>query len=135
MLCLGACLGVFQQRDLGVPKEEPKQEKPEWLKNLVDIEDQYFWTRSETPVLKLADGSTVKKLPINTKVKITHATNIVGIDLLVVEGQKEGIEKLYLSDKPITEPNEDLKKRITVLEDMVKKIVEFLASIFKGFKK
>ena len=120
--------------DLGVPVTPPVQEKPEWLKNLKDIEDQDFWTRSETPVLKLEDGSTVKRLPINTKVRITHATEIVGNNIMVLDGQTEGIETIYLSDKPIENPNDDVEKRLTALEKIVKVIVDFLSGLFKNFK-
>lgn len=120
--------------DLGVPVTPPEQEKPEWLKNLKDIEDQDFWTRSETPVLKLEDGSTVRTLPINSKVRITHATQIVGNDLLVLEGQTEGIETIYLSDKPIENPDDDIEERLSALEKIVKAIVDFLTGLFKNFK-
>lgn len=120
--------------DLGVPVQPPVEEKPEWLKNLQDIEDKDFWTRSRTPVLKLEDGSTSRYLDINEKVRITHATQIVGINLLVVDGQKEGIETIYLSDKPIENPNEDIEKRLTALEKLVKVITDFLSGLFKNFK-
>lgn len=120
--------------DLGIPEVPPVQEKPEWLKNLQDIEDKDFYARSRTPVLKLEDGSTSRYLDINEKVRITHATQIVGIDLLVVDGVKEGIETIYLSDKPIENPNEDIEKRLTALEKIVKTIVDFLSGLFKNFK-
>lgn len=120
--------------DLGVPVVPPTQDKPEWLENLQDITDQDFWTRSATPVLKLEDGSTVRTLPINSKVRITHATSIVGNDLLVLEGQKEGIQTIYLSDKPIENPDKDIESRLSALEKIVKAIVDFLSGIFKNFK-
>jgi N-acetylmuramoyl-L-alanine amidase-like protein len=119
---------------LAKPAEPPVQEKPEWLKNLQDIADKDFWTRSDTPVLKLADGTVSRTLPINSKVRITHSTQIVGINLLVLDGQTEGIETVYLSDTSISNPDEDLKKRVNALEDIVKKIVEFLSGIFKNFQ-
>jgi hypothetical protein len=119
---------------LGVPIVEPPQEKPEWLKNLQDIDDKDFWTRSETPVLRLEDGETVRKLPINQKVRITHATQIVGINLMVLEGGKEGIETVYLSDTEIRNPDNDLAVRVSALEKIVKAITDFLSGLFKGFK-
>lgn len=119
---------------LGVPVTPPAEEKPEWLKNLQDIVDKDFWTRSETPVLKLADGTVSRTLPINTKVRVTHTTQIVGINLLVLDGQTEGVETVYLSDTPITNPDDDLEKRVNVLEELVKKITDFISSIFKNFQ-
>lgn len=121
--------------DLGVPAKPPVQEKPEWLKNLKDIEDKDFYTRSETPVLNLADGKTVRNLPINTKVRITHTTVVVGNDLMVLEGSKECIETVYLSDTPISNPNDDLEERVSALEKLLEHVVQFLEDIFKRFKR
>ena len=120
---------------LGVPAVEPEKEKPEWLKNLKDIEDKDMWARSEAPVLKIENGDVVKRLPINTKVRITHATQMVGRDLLVLDGGELAIETLYLNDKPVDNPRDDLEKRIGTLEKIVNKIVEFLTSLFKNFNK
>lgn len=128
-----AAIGIVAS-NLGVPATAPVNDKPEWQKNLQDIADQDFWTRSTTSVLNLADGQTVDVLPVNTKVRITHATRIVGNDILVLEGGKSGIDKLYLSDKPIENPTENLDKRLTALETLVKMIVDFLTS-FTKFKK
>lgn len=121
--------------DLGVPANPPVNEKPEWLENLQDVSDIDMYTRSQTPVLKLADGTITRSLPINTKVRITHATEVIGKALLVVEGQTEAIETIYLSDKPIVNPTDDTESRLSALEAIVKKIVDFLSSIFTNFKK
>lgn len=128
-----ASVGILAD-NLGVPATPPTQEKPEWLKNLVDIEDKDFWTRSDTPVLNLADGKTVKTLPVNTKVRVTHSTNIAEQDLLVLEGTQTCIEPLYLSDKPISNPNEDIEKRLTAIEKLGKTISDFLDKIFKNWR-
>lgn len=120
---------------LVIPITPPVEDKPEWLKNLQDITDQYFWTRSDTPVLKLEDGSVTRTLPVNTKVLVTHSTQIVGKDLLVLDGKTECVETIYLSDKEIKDPDDDLKDRLTALEALVKTIVDFLSSIFNNFKK
>lgn len=120
---------------IGMPEVPPVVEKPEWLKNLQDIADKTMYTRSETPVLALSDGTVVDKLAINTPVKITHATHVVDVDLLVLEGQKKAIEPIYLNDEPIKDPNEDIKQRLTVLEQWVEYIRNFLANLFSGFKK
>lgn len=115
--------------NLGTPITEAPQEKPEWLKNLNDIADQDFWTRSETPVLSLADGTTVNRLPINTKVRVTHSTVVVGTNLLVLDGSEACIETVYLSDTPIANPTEDLEKRVSKLEEIVNAIVEFFKNL------
>lgn len=120
--------------EIGVPEVPPVVEKPEWLQNLHDVEDQDFWARSQTPVLKLEDGSTSRYLTINDKVRITHVTEIVGQNIMVLEGQKEGIETIYLSDKPVENPNDDIEERLTALEKIVKAIVDFLSGLFKNFK-
>jgi hypothetical protein len=120
---------------LVVPAVPPVVEKPEWLKNLSDIADQDFWTRSATPVLNLENGAVVDTYPINKQVRITHATEIVGKPLLVLEGGKLAIETLYLSDKQITNPTDDIEKRLTALEAFAKMVGDFLAALFVNFKK
>lgn len=117
------------------PKTPSTNDKPEWLKNLKDIEDKDMWTRSEAPVLNIENGEVVKRLPINSKVRVTHSTFIVGCDLLVLEGGKTAIETIYLSDKPIERPHDDLEKRVGLLEKMVKTIIDFLSGLFKNFNK
>lgn len=126
----GAPNGVFADL-LGIPEKPPVQEKPEWLKNLQDIEDKDMWTRSATPLLNLADGTTAEILPINTKIRITHATHILEQNLMVVEGEKQCIETVYLSDKPIEDPLKDIEKRVTVLEGLIKAILDWLGSFKK----
>ena len=121
--------------DLGTPAVKPEREKPEWLKNLKDIADVDMWTRSETPVLRLEDGAIQERLPINAKVRITHSTHLVDNDLMVLKGGKLAIQTVYLSDKPIPNPNDDLEKRLSMLEVIVNTIVEFLTNMFKNFKK
>ena len=120
--------------DLGVPVVEPPVEKPEWLKNLADIADIDMWTRSETPVLNIENGDVLERLPINTKVRVTHATQVVGKDLLVLEGNKKVIETVYLSDTPISNPDEDLGQRVNALEKALAAVISFLTSVFKNFK-
>lgn len=121
--------------DLGVPVVPPVQEKPEWLKNLQDIADVDMWTRSTTPVLKLADGKTVEMLPVNTKVRVIKSTVVLGQDLLVLDEETSCIETIYLSDKPISNPYDDLEKRLSVMETISKLITDFLDKIFKDWRK
>lgn len=123
---------------LGVPVVEPPKEKPEWLENIKDITDMDFWTRSETAVLKITDGSTARVLPINSKVRITHSTEILGKQYMIVQFSgdtpSEIIEPVYLSDTEISSPGDDIEKRLTALELIVQTIVTFLTDMFKNFK-
>lgn len=116
---------------VGVPAQPPAEEKPEWLKNLKDIADVDMWTRSEAPVLNIENGSVNRKLPINEKVRITHATQIVGKELLVLEGGKEVIETLYLSNTEIKNPYDDLDKRLSVVEKILKLVTDWLDKVTK----
>lgn len=125
----------MRANQLVVPAVPPVVEKPEWLKNLSDIADQDFWTRSATPVLNLENGAVVDTYPINKQVRITHATEIVGKPLLVLDGGKLAIETVYLSDKQITNPTDDIEKRLSALEKLVKTVVDFLTAMFVNFKK
>ena len=128
----GQATGLLHTQ-LGIPAQPPVMEKPEWQKNLQDIADKDMWTRSETKVLKLSDGSVSRTLPMNSPVRITHATQVVGIDLLVLDGGTEAIEKLYLSDTKLKDPTADLEVRVSALEALVNKIADFLTKMFKDF--
>ncbi len=123
---------------LGVPAVEPPKEKPEWLEYLKDVADQDFWARSETPVISIADGSTLRKLQINQKVRISHTTEVLGKLYAVVifsgEQPTEMIDPVYLSDTELKNPTDDLDKRLTALEKVVQTIVAFLTDLFKNFK-
>lgn len=116
--------------DLGIPAEPPTQEKPEWLKNIVDIDDKDMWTRSVTPVLNLADGKTVTNLVINTKVRVIKYTTVVGNKLLVLDGETTCIEPIYLSDTPISNPDSDLEKENNTL---LKSLLALLQSLITKF--
>ena len=69
---------------------------------------------------------------MGTKVRVTHVTKLVDDDLMVLEGGTLAIDKLYLSDKPI---DSLLEKRVSALEAIVNKIIEFLTNLFKNFNK
>lgn len=124
---------------LGVPVVEPPKEKPDWLKNIKDVADQDFWTRSATPVINAADGTTVRTIPMNEKVRVTHTTEILGADYMVIKYEDgkaaEVIETIYLSDTELKNPDEDLEKRVTALEAIVKIITDFLSKLFTNFNK
>ena len=109
---------------LGVPVVVPPQEKPEWLKNLKDVADQTFYARSDTPILKAEDGSTSRIVPINTPILITHATELLGNEYMVLDGQTGLVATVYLSDTPIEKPESDLEKRVGVIEVFISVLVE-----------
>lgn len=121
--------------DLGEVKHPSPNDKPEWRKNLQDVEDKDMWTRSETPVLNLEDGTVTRHLPINTQVYITHATQIIDVDLLVLDGMKEAIEVVYLSDKPIRDPENDLEERVSNLEKLLGSIRDLIVSFLNNLNK
>lgn len=124
---------------LGVPAVEPPKEKPDWLKNIKDVADQDFWTRSATPVLNAADGATLRTIPMNEKVRVTHTTEILGADYMVIKYEDgkaaEVVESIYLSDTELKNPDEDLEKRVSALEAIVKIITDFLSKLFTNFNK
>lgn len=119
---------------LGVPVVEPPKEKPEWLNNLKDIADQTFYTRSDTPLLNVEDGSTSRVVPINTPVRITHATEILGTPYMVLDGMKEVVGTVYLSDTPITNPDNDLEKRVSFIEAFITTLVEAFGKLVETLK-
>lgn len=119
---------------LGVPVVEPEKEKPEWLKNLKDITDKTFYTRSDTPILSTEDYSTVRTVPINTPLFITHSTHMLENDYMVIEGQKEMVAPIYLSDTPIEQPDNDLEKRVGLIEAFISVFIEAFSEFIKTIK-
>lgn len=132
----GMARGILAS-DLGIPAQPPAQEKPEWLKNLVDIADVDMWTRSLAPVLNLADGKTITQLPINTKVRVIKATHILGEDLLVLDGETSAIQTIYLSDKPLVDSTKDIEQDVKIngIMDLLRAIGEAFAQFLAKFKK
>lgn len=149
----------------GLPKEslaervEPiEKEKPEWLNNLHDIEDQDFWTRGRTTVFELKTGKAVEVLSRNKKVRITHTVHFLENEFMITEDGK-AILPVMLSDKPVesdkpetTEPeikeltgwNSELAERMTYEikqsqelnkenNNLLKQILEIVQKIWKAF--
>lgn len=119
---------------LGVPVVEPPKEKPEWLERLEDVADQDFWTRSDTPILNVEDGSTLRVVPINTVVRVTHVTEILGTKYMVLDGMKELVGTVYLSDTPIENPDNDLEKRVSFIEAFITTLVEAFGKLVETLK-
>lgn len=134
---------------LGVPVVVPPVSKPEWLQNWIDIADVTMYTRIEAPLVNLLNGETIKMIPVNTPVEIASATEWHGQKYLISKyatekGDATGILLVNLDKDPIKEPETpiepapeqpDLEKRISALEAIVKKIVDFLTGLFTGFNK
>ena len=129
--------------DLGALAEPPKQEKPEWLKNLEDIADVTMYTRAEVPLVNLLDGTTIKMLPINTPVEIATATEWGGNDYMLSKyatdkGLPHGILVAHLDKDPIKEPEQpaepapqqpSLEQRVGILEVFMAAIKALLEKI------
>ena len=129
--------------DLGALVEPPKQEKPEWLKNIDDITDVTMYTRAEVPLVNLLDGSTIKMLPINTPVEIALATEVAGQHYFISQyaaahEAPNGILVAHLDKDPIKEPEQpaepaptqpSLEQRVGLLEAFMAAIKALLAKI------
>lgn len=134
---------------LGVPVVVPPTPKPEWLEKWQDIADVTMFTRIDAPLVNLLTGETIKTIPVNTAVEIASATEWHGQKYLISKyatekGDATGILLVNLDKDPIKEPETpiepapeqpDLEKRISALEAIVRKIVDFLTSLFTGFNK
>lgn len=101
--------------DLGIPEIEPKREKPTPEAQPSDGTKE-FYTRSNTPVINLATGETIKTLEINTKVVVSGTTLALEDKYAIVSSAGEiacepnsGILLIYLDDKPIKHPESDVK--------------------------
>lgn len=130
--------------DLGALAEPPKQEKPEWLQHLEDIEDVTMYTRAEVPLVNLLDGSTIKMLPINTPVEIATATEWGGQDYMLSKyatdkGLPHGILVAHLDKDPIKQPDTpaepapeqpSLEQRVSALERIVAAIKKWVKDKF-----
>ena len=129
---------------LGALAEPPKQEKPEWLQHLDDIEDVTMYTRAEVPLVNLLDGSTIKMLPINTPVEIATATEWGGNDYMLSKyatdkGLPHGILVAHLDKDPIKQPDTpaepapeqpSLEQRVSALERIVAAIKRWVKDKF-----
>lgn len=134
--------------DLGIPAEKPQVEKPEWLKNWRDIEDEVMYTRIDAPLVDLLTGKTIKTIPINTAVEIASATTWHGKEFLITKystGKQEsrGIALVDLDKKPIVDPGKpaepapkqpSLEERVSIIESIMKAITVFLDKIHKGWR-
>lgn len=82
----------IKRADVGVPAQPPVNEKPEWLKNWLDIADVKMYTRSDTDLVDLENGKTIKVIPRGTEIEVASTTEW--------HGQKYAITK-YSTDKKL----------------------------------
>lgn len=133
--------------DIGVPAEPPKSEKPAWLDKWEDIEDVDMYTRADTDLVNLEDGSTVKVIPRGEKIRIASTTEWFGHKYAITEystQRKEGrgirIDDLDLKpvhgNDPIDPAPEqppiktiDVNIVIAFLNTIKKLITDFIASL------
>ena len=143
----GVANGI-KRTDVGVPADPPNSEKPDWLERWYDIEDVDMYTRADTDLVNLEDGSTVKVIPIATKIRVASMTEWFGHKYAITEYSTEkkegrGIRLDDLDLKPVNTtpiepapeqpPIETIDKNaiIAFLELLGKMITEFLAKLKK----
>ena len=139
----------IKRADVGVP-EAPGNEKPEWLEKWYDIEDVDMYTRADTDLVNLEDGSTIKVIPRGEKIRVASMTEWFGHKYAITQYSTEkqegrGIRLDDLDLKPVAEepttpapeqpPIETIDKNVVAafLEMIVKLISEFINKI-KGDK-
>jgi hypothetical protein len=92
--------------DLGIPAKPPVNEKPEWLKNWVDIADVDMYARADTDLVNLENGDTLKVIKRGEKVRIASTTAWYGHKYAITEysterNQGRGIRIDDLDMKPV----------------------------------
>lgn len=143
----GVANGI-KRSDVGVPADPPNSEKPDWLEKWYDIEDVDMYTRADTDLVNLEDGSTVKVIPLATKIRVASMTEWHGHKYAITEystDKKEG-RGIRLDDldlKPVNTdpivpapeqpPIETIDKNVVIafLQSIVKLIEEFIKSFGK----
>lgn len=130
----------IKRSDVGVPADPPANEKPEWLKNWRDIEDVDMYTRADTDLVNLDDGSTVKVIPRGTKVEISSTTEWHGHKYAITvystdKKEGRGIRIDDLDMKPVGDntPVEPSPEQPTI-EDNVNWLVKAIKAILAFFK-
>lgn len=136
----------IKRADVGVPAQPPVNEKPEWLKNWLDIVDVKMYARADTDLVDLTNGNTIKVIPRGTEIAVASTTEWHGQKYAITEystgkqlGQGIRIDDLDMkpvgNDKP-TEPapeqpvtNPDANAVKAFLQMLVGLIQAFLAKL------
>lgn len=128
---------------MGVP-EESSNERPSWLDSWQDIEDVDMYARADTDLVNLEDGSSVKVIPLGTKIRVASTTEWFGHKYAITEystEKKEGrgirIDDLDLKPvsgepiEPAPEQPELIEKNVVIafLQSSIKMITDFIASL------
>lgn len=128
----------IKRSDVGVPETPPNSEKPAWLDKWYDIEDVDMYTRADTDLVNLEDGSTVKVIPRGTKIRVASMTEWYGHRYAITQYSTEkkegrGIRVDDLDLKPVDNtpippaPEQPtIEERLNWLEKVVNAILKFL---------
>lgn len=132
----------IKRTEVGVPADPPS-EKPEWLKNWQDIEDVKMYTRADTDLVNLEDGSTVKIIPRGTEILVASTTEWHNHKYAITQYSTEkkegrGIRLDDLDMKPVVtdpDPVEPAPEQpdITVIGENVSWLVKAVKAILAFF--
>ena len=140
----GVANGI-KREDVGIP-ETSGNEKPAWLEKWYDIEDVDMYTRADTDLVNLEDGSTIKVIPRGEKIRVASMTEWFGHKYAITEystTREEGrgirlddLDLKPVTDEPITPAPEqppintiDISIVIDFLNTIKKLITDFIASL------
>lgn len=132
----------IKRADVGVPAQPPVNEKPEWLKNWKDIEDVKMYTRADTDLVNLVDGSTIKVIPRGTEVAVASSTEWHGQKYAITEystGKQlgQGIRIDDLDMKPVGDgtPTEPAPEQPSTQPDTnaIKAFLQTLVALIQAF--
>ena len=124
--------------DVGVPAEPPVNEKPEWLKNWLDIADVKMYTRADTDLVNFEDGSTIKVIPRNTEVAVASTTEWHGHKYAITEYSTgkmigQGIRIDDLDMNPVSEEPVEPSPTQPTIDDNVNWLVKAVKAILAFF--
>lgn len=129
----------IKRADVGVPAQPPVNEKPEWLKNWLDIEDVKMYARADTDLVNLEDGSTIKVIPRGTEIAVASTTEWHGQKYAITEYSTskqlgQGIRIDDLDMKPVGDgtPTEPAPEQPSI-EDNVNWLVKAVKAILAFF--
>lgn len=127
---------------VGVPAVPPNNEKPTWLSAWYDIEDVDMYTRADTDLVNLEDGSTIKTIKRGEKIRVASMTEWFGHKYAITQystEKKEGrgirLDDLDLkpvdNNEPITPaPEQPDIKELNVIIEAIKKLLDQIVAIF-----
>lgn len=131
----------FLEGDLKVgpePKPEPEPEKPEWEKNLRDIDDTKMWVKLDTSLRDIKTGGVAspgKLFAKNDEFVASALTIANGVEYRLTDYSfKKGIfNGLPIAELTLTEPGEPNIPPVPEDPTLIKKsvVIEFLESIVK----